>query len=408
MWSSLSNVASRWRAKLTMRDGSGSSARTPMMIASIVVSTRTMVGADAGAPSIGSTCVSAGMASAVVHAASVRQPSIRTPVAAAIRTEERRSAAAPDCAVTGDCASRVASAMTISTNKAMTRRTFVGRLQAPRLDLAAVRPEDMLAWTSTRATMPAFRIRVSICASIALTILAVADWPASAQNSATVDPRLYAGLTWRNLGPFRAGRVAAVSGTIGQPGTFYIGLPAAGVWKTTSAGETWYPIFDSVKEVSSIGSVDVAPSDPNVIYVGTGDIITGGGINEGNGVYKSTDAGRTWRHLGLDATKQIPTILVDPRNPEVVLIGAQGDAHAKSNQRGVFRSTDGGTSWTQTLFVNDSTGLQKLARAFDMPNVIFATTVAHYTPLHRRARLQRRRSVADAEEPQPGQRTRSS
>ena len=211
-------------------------------------------------------------------------------------------------------------------------------------------------------------------------MLGVAERPANAQDGATLDPRLYAGLTWRNLGPFRAGRVAAVSGALGQPGTFYIGLPAAGVWKTTSAGETWYPIFDAVKDVSSIGSVEVAPSDPNVIYVGTGDIITGGGINEGNGVYKSTDAGKTWRHLGLDATKQIPTILVDPRNPDVVLIGAQGDQHAKSNQRGVFRSTDGGTTWTQTLFVNDSTGLQKLARAFDTPNVIFATTVAHYTP----------------------------
>src|SRR5204862_8329207 len=108
-----------------------------------------------------------------------------------------------------------------------------------------------------------------------------------------------AGLQWRNVGPFRAGRVAAVTGAVGQPGTFYIGLPAAGVWKTTSAGETWYPVFDSVREVSSIGSVEVASSDANIIYVGTGDII-GGGINEGNGVYKSTDAGRTWRHLGLD------------------------------------------------------------------------------------------------------------
>ena len=226
--------------------------------------------------------------------------------------------------------------------------------------------------------MPQFRIRFLASASIALTLLGISGRSSTAQNGATLDPRLYAGLTWRNLGPFRAGRVAAVSGTIGQPGTFYIGLPAAGVWKTTSAGETWYPIFDSVKEVSSIGSVEVAPSDPNAIYVGTGDIITGGGINEGNGVYKSTDAGQTWRHLGLDATKQIPTILVDPHNPNIVLIGAQGDIHAKSNQRGVFRSTDGGNSWTQTLFVNDSTGAQKLARAFDMPNVIFATTVAHY------------------------------
>ena len=216
--------------------------------------------------------------------------------------------------------------------------------------------------------------------SLALFLLGALTPAANAQDGAGIDPRLYAGMTWRNLGPFRAGRVAAVSGTIGQPGTFYIGLPAAGVWKTTSAGETWYPIFDAVKDVSSIGSVEVAPSDPNIIYVGTGDIITGGGINEGNGVYKSTDAGQTWKHLGLDATKQIPSMTVDPKDPSIVLIAAQGDVHAKSNQRGVFRSTDGGVTWTQTLFVNDSTGAQKLARAFDTPNVMFATTVAHYTP----------------------------
>lgn len=203
---------------------------------------------------------------------------------------------------------------------------------------------------------------------------------AAAQSGAPIDPRLYSALSWRNLGPFRGGRIAAVTGAIGQPGVFYIGLPAGGIWKTTSAGETWYPVFDSVKDVSSIGSVEVAPSDPNVIYAGAGDIITGGSINEGNGVYKSTDAGRSWQHMGLDATKQIPTILIDPRNPDIVLIGAQGDVHAKSRSRGVFRSTDGGATWTQTLFVDDSTGVQKLARAFDVPAVIFATTVAHYNP----------------------------
>ena len=152
------------------------------------------------------------------------------------------------------------------------------------------------------------------------------------------------------------------------------------MWKTTSAGQTWFPVFDAVKEVSSIGSVEVAPSDPNVVYVGTGDIITGGGINEGNGVYKSTDAGRTWRHIGLDATKQIPSMMVDPHDPNIVLVAAQGDVHVKSRNRGVYRSTDGGATWTQTLFVNDSTGAQKIARAFDTPNVVFATTVAHYTP----------------------------
>src|SRR4051812_30336753 len=211
----------------------------------------------------------------------------------------------------------------------------------------------------------------------AVALLVVAAQIVVAQ--APVDPRLYAGLQWRNLGPFRAGRVAAVSGAIGQPGTFYIGLPAGGVWKTTSAGEVWYPVFDGVKDVSSIGAIDVAPSDANTIYAGTGDIITGGGINEGNGVWKSTDAGATWRHMGLDKTKQIPSLLVDPGNANVVLVAAQGDIHVKSHDRGVFRSTDGGATWTQTLFVNDSTGAQKISRAYDTPNVLFATTVAHYT-----------------------------
>jgi photosystem II stability/assembly factor-like uncharacterized protein len=201
----------------------------------------------------------------------------------------------------------------------------------------------------------------------------------SLPSTPPVEPQLLSALTWRNLGPFRAGRVAAVSGAIGQPGVFYIGAPAGGVWKTTSAGETWYPIFDSVTAVASIGAVEVAPSDPNIIYVGTGDMITGGGISEGNGVYKSTDAGKTWQHLGLDETKQIPSILVDPNDPNVVLIAAQGDVHKKTDIRGVYRSADGGKSWTKTLYVDDETGIQKLARAFDVPNVIFATTVRHYT-----------------------------
>ena len=212
-------------------------------------------------------------------------------------------------------------------------------------------------------------------ASIALASL-LATHPAVAP---TVDPRLYAGLAWRNVGPFRGGRIAAVSGAIGQPGVFYAGLPAGGVWKTTSAGETWYPVFDSVKEVSSVGAIEVAPSDPNVIYAGTGDMVTGGAINEGNGVYRSGDAGRTWRHVGLDATKQIPSMLVDLRDPNIVLIAAQGDVHAKSDARGIFRTTDGGATWIRTLAVNDSTGAQKLARANDVPGVIFATTVRHYT-----------------------------
>ncbi|HEY2855715.1 MAG TPA: hypothetical protein VGJ18_22960, partial [Gemmatimonadaceae bacterium] len=194
-----------------------------------------------------------------------------------------------------------------------------------------------------------------------------------------VDPSLYAGLVWRNVGPFRGGRIAAVSGVVGQPGVFYAGTPAGGVWKTTSAGETWFPVFDAIKAVSSIGAVEVAPSDPNVIYAGTGDMVTGGAINEGDGVYKSVDGGQSWQHVGLDATKQIPSILVDPHDPNLVLVAAQGNIHQKSDSRGVYRSTDGGRSWTKALYVDDQTGIQKLAWAYDKPSVVFATTVRHYT-----------------------------
>jgi photosystem II stability/assembly factor-like uncharacterized protein len=197
-------------------------------------------------------------------------------------------------------------------------------------------------------------------------------------NGQTVRPELIAGLKWRNVGPFRGGRVSAVTGVIGEPGTFYMGLPLGGVWKTTSAGTTWYPIFDDIKEASSVGAIEVAPSDPNIIYVGMGDLITGGGINEGNGVYKSTDAGKTWKHLGLDNTKQIPSILVDPHNPNLVMVAAQGNIREESEDRGIYRSIDGGATWTKTLFVDKQIGIQKITWAYDHPEVMLATTVRHY------------------------------
>ena len=190
--------------------------------------------------------------------------------------------------------------------------------------------------------------------------------------------QLISGLTWRNVGPFRAGRVSAVTGAIGEPGVFYAGFPTGGVWKTTNAGTTWDPVFDSIESVSSIGAIEVAPSDTSVVYVGTGDFPSGTNIDEGDGVYRSADAGRTWRHVGLDATKQIPSILVDPRDPNLVLVAAQGSLRARSDQRGVFRSTDGGQTWTKTLYVDDGTGIERLASAPDRPGVVFATTDRHY------------------------------
>jgi photosystem II stability/assembly factor-like uncharacterized protein len=209
--------------------------------------------------------------------------------------------------------------------------------------------------------------RASLCAAALFMVAA-----------SPVKPDLLAGLVWRNVGPFRGGRISAVSGAIGEPGVFYAGTPAGGVWKTTSAGQTWYPVFDAIKDVASIGSVEVAPSNPNIVYAGAGDKVNGGGVNVGNGMYKSEDAGATWRHIGLDDSRVIPTILVDPKNPDIVLAGAEGDLTKKSEMRGVYRSTDGGRTWTRTLFVNDSSGIQKLSRAFDRPDVIFATSIRHY------------------------------
>lgn len=203
---------------------------------------------------------------------------------------------------------------------------------------------------------------------------------AQAPTSPSVDPRLYAGLTWRSVGPFRAGRVAAVTGVIGQPGVFYAGFPGGGVWKTTSAGQVWFPVFDSVRDVSSVGAVEVAPSDPNVVYVGTGDMITGGTLDRGKGVYRSNDAGQTWQHLGLDETRHIQTMLVDVHDPNTILVGSLGEPTRRSDARGVYRSTDGGRTWTKVLYIDDETGIAKIARAFDTPDVVFATTMRHYVP----------------------------
>lgn len=215
--------------------------------------------------------------------------------------------------------------------------------------------------------------------SLAIASAALLTIAAKPPTHPPVKPDMLGGLVWRNIGPLRAGRVAAVTGAIGEPGVFYFGSPSGGVWKTANAGITWEQVFtDQVKDVASVGAIEVAPSDTNVIYVGTGDIITGGAINEGNGVYKSTDAGKTWTHLGLDATKQIPSIIVDPANPDLVMVAAQGNIHAKSDQRGVFRSTDGGKTWTRTLYVSDEIGAVKLAYAHDKPSVILAATDQHY------------------------------
>src|SRR5437870_6152339 len=163
------------------------------------------------------------------------------------------------------------------------------------------------------------------------------------------DPSLYSGLRWRMIGPFRAGRVNAVSGVVGQPDTFYFGSVGGGVWKTTNAGRTWSPVFDSASS-ASIGAIGVAPSDPNIVYVGAGEADMRDSIQFGDGMYKSTDAGKTWKHIGLENTKQIGRVLVDPKNPNLVFVAVLGNAYASSSDRGVYRSKDGGATWQKVLF----------------------------------------------------------
>src|SRR5436190_12523082 len=179
------------------------------------------------------------------------------------------------------------------------------------------------------------------------------------------DASLYSGLRWRMIGPFRGGRVNGVSGVAGQPNTFYFGSVGGGVWKTTNAGRTWLPIFDS-QPIASIGAIAVASSNPNVVYVGTGEADMRSQISYGNGVYKSTDAGRTWTHLGLDNTRQIGKVIIDPQNPDVVFVAALGHVYGANPDRGVYRSLDGGSTFRKVLFKSNDVGAIDLA--FDPGN----------------------------------------
>src|SRR5260370_15317334 len=170
----------------------------------------------------------------------------------------------------------------------------------------------------------------------------------------------YAALRWRLIAPFRGGRVLTVAGIPGDPTTFYFGSVDGGVWKTPNAGVTWEPLFDH-EPVASIGALALAPSDPSVIYVGTGEPDMRSNITFGAGVSKSSDGGAHWAHLGLDDTRHIGKIVVDPRNPNVVLVAALGHAYGPNTERGVFRSSDGGKTWERVLYRDAETGAIDLA-----------------------------------------------
>jgi photosystem II stability/assembly factor-like uncharacterized protein len=182
---------------------------------------------------------------------------------------------------------------------------------------------------------------------------------------------LYSGLHWRLLGPFRGGRVDTVSGVPGRRNEFYFGSVNGGVWKSVDAGRVWLPIFDS-QPVASIGSLAVAPSAPDIVYVGTGESTLRDSTGYGNGVYKSTDAGRTWTHLGLDETHHIGKVAIDPKNPNVVFVAAIGHLYDANPDRGVFRTQDGGRTWRKVLFKNDNVGAVDVVIDPVNPRIVYA------------------------------------
>jgi photosystem II stability/assembly factor-like uncharacterized protein len=188
----------------------------------------------------------------------------------------------------------------------------------------------------------------------------------------TMDQSLFGGLKYRNIGPHRAGRTVGISGVVSQPNVFYIGVNNGGVWKTTDYGHTWNPIFDAQK-TGSVGDVIVAPSNPNVIYVGSGEGIQRPDLSIGDGLYKSTDAGKTWMHLGLNDAQQIGGLSVDPNNENRIFVAALGHPYGPNKERGVYRSLDGGKTLEQVLYIDENTGAVQVMIDPNHPNIVFAT-----------------------------------
>src|ERR1700722_15223245 len=233
-----------------------------------------------------------------------------------------------------------------------------------------------------------FRQRIGVLTSTIVLLAALGSLPPAARaqspsanpaanattgtniNDPQFPPSLYANLEGRCIGPFRGGRTVAATGVPNNPNLFYIGVNNGGVWKTTDAGRTWVPIFDG-QPTGSIGALAVAPSNPNVIYVGSGEGLRRPDLSTGDGIYKSSDSGKTWKHLGLRDGQQITNILIDPQDPNRVFVAVLGHPYGPNSERGVFRSTDGGATWQKILYKDDDTGAADLAFDPKNPQIIY-------------------------------------
>ena len=207
--------------------------------------------------------------------------------------------------------------------------------------------------------MRSFRLALLPCAALLLA-------------AATYDPALFRNLQWRSIGPARGGRSIAAAGSSARPLEYYFGAVGGGLWKTTDGGISWRPVTDGQLKSSSVGAVAVAPSNPDIVYIGMGETELRGNIMQGDGVYKSTDAGKTWKHMGLDNTQAIARVRIDPTNPDIVYVAALGHPYGPNSERGVFRTRDGGQTWQKILYKDDHAGAVDLCLDPNHPDVLFA------------------------------------
>nr|MBA3652521.1 glycosyl hydrolase [Chthoniobacterales bacterium] len=210
----------------------------------------------------------------------------------------------------------------------------------------------------------------TLIAILALICTAGAAEPAP-KSVGTLDEKLFKGMQWRQVGPFRGGRAIAIEGVPGEPDTYYFAAAAGGVWKTTDGGANWAPMFDKEK-ISSFGAIAVSASDHNVVYAGSGEGAPRGNISYGNGIYKSVDAGKTWKNVGLKDSRHIGALIVDPKNPDIVLVAALGHMFGPNQERGIFRTTDGGKTWAKVLGKDQDTGGVDVVFDPHNSNIVFA------------------------------------
>jgi photosystem II stability/assembly factor-like uncharacterized protein len=195
-------------------------------------------------------------------------------------------------------------------------------------------------------------------------------------DSPSIDPSLYQDLKYRLVGPFRASRTVGGVGIPTQPNVFFVGVNNGGVWKTDDYGRTWRPIFDRAP-TGSIGDLAVSPSHPDVIYVGSGEGLHRPDLGVGDGIFKSTDGGATWQHVGLADLRQVGRIVIHPTNPDIVFVAGMGHPYGPNEQRGVFRTADGGRTWDRVLYVDHNTGANQVAFDFTDPQTLYASLWEH-------------------------------